>query len=149
MPGIPHSELQMISLIYVSTAVYSVSKQELIASLRYMRARNKKLDITGLLLYQDRNIIQVLEGEEAAVHQLFESICKDPRHRGVIRLTECHIDKRQFTGWSIGFKECSDPTLHDLPGYSQFMDQPLESEAYRANPARAYRLIDLFRRNMR
>ena len=139
----------MISLIYVSSAVNKFSKPELLALLEQSRLKNFDLDITGMLLYRDGNFIQVLEGPPDAVRQLFETIKADPRHHGVLRLMERPIQQRQFSDWSMGFKDLDEPSLDELPGYNEFMNLPLDSEAYRSNPGFAHKLIELFRRNMR
>jgi len=48
----------------------------------------------------------------------------------------------------MGFRNLSDPSLRDVPGYSEFMNEPLNSESFRSDPTHSQRLIELFRRNM-
>lgn len=56
-------------LVYVSSAVSPFSATELVDLLRRSRTNNACLDLTGLLLYQAGNFMQVLEREEANVDQ--------------------------------------------------------------------------------
>jgi hypothetical protein len=139
----------MISLIYVSTAAHPFSKEELIAILQQSHARNKELGVTGLLLYRDSNIIQVLEGEKTVVRQLFKDREADPRHYGVLRLTERPIKHRQFADWRLSFKDHDDSALAELPGYSQFMNLPPNPNTSPSGRDTACKLLDGFRRNMR
>jgi len=138
----------MISLVYVSSTIGLLSKAELITLLEQSRIKNERLKITGLLLYRDGNVIQVLEGPVAAVRQLFNRIKVDPRHHGVLRLMERPIEARQFSDWSMSFKDLNDPAIHQHLCYSEFMNSPLDSDCYRLNASLAYTLLDLFRRNM-
>ena len=94
----------MLELLYASNATERVSEAVLDALLTECRRRNPQIDITGILLYQDGNFIQVLEGEQAAVMQLFAKIERDPRHHGMLVLSERDIEQRSFPGWSMGFR---------------------------------------------
>lgn len=138
----------MLSLVYVSSATSALSEADLVALLRQCRDKNGKLDITGMLLYKDGNFMQALEGPDDAVRQLFEIISADSRHRGVIRLLERQIEQRQFPEWTMAFRNLEDPVLRDIPGYSEFMNEPLDSAVFQKNPNHARRLLEVFRRNM-
>ena len=48
---------------------------------------------------------QVLEGERAAVSELFCSIAKDPRHRSVVIVEATAVDRRLFDRWAMGLAE--------------------------------------------
>ena len=138
----------MLSLIYVSSAVHPFSDADLMALLKQSREKNARLDITGLLAYQDGSFIQVLEGLDDGVRQLFKTICADNRHRGVIRLVEFDLKQRDFPDWTMAFRNLDDPDTRGIPGYSEFMNEPLDSGKYRTDPERARRLLGVFRRNI-
>jgi len=138
----------MLSLTYVSSATRLFSEQELIQLLKESRARNTHWDISGMLLYKDGNFMQVFEGPDEAVRQLYDNITKDPRHRDVILLREEAIDERQFPDWSMGFRNLADADLRDVPGYSDFLNEPLDSPSFQASPTRAQKLLLMFRRQM-
>ncbi len=61
----------MLSLIYVSSSTRAFSDADLVALLEQSQEKNARLDITGMLLYKDGNFMQVLEGPDDAVRQLF------------------------------------------------------------------------------
>jgi Sensors of blue-light using FAD len=138
----------MVSLVYVSSATCEFPEADLVALLRRSREKNARLDITGMLLYKDGNFMQVLEGPDESVRRLVGTIRADDRHRGVIQLLERQIEQREFSDWTMGFQNLNDPALRDTPGYSEFMNEPLDSEAFRTDPSRARRLLEVFRRNV-
>ena len=138
----------MLSVVYISSATVSFSEADLVALLTKSREKNARLDITGMLLYKDGNIMQVLEGPDDAVRQLVRTIQADDRHRGVILLLERQIEERQFPDWTMAFRDLNDPATREIPGYSEFMQEPLDSEMFRTSPSRARRLLEVFRRNV-
>lgn len=138
----------MVSLVYVSSATRHFSAEDLVALLKQSREKNARLDITGILLYKDGNFMQVLEGPDEAVRQLFSTIAADDRHTGVIRLLERPLDQRQFADWSMAFRNLNDPALREVPGYSEFMNEPLTSPTFRTDPNQVRRLLEIFRENM-
>lgn len=107
----------MHSLIYVSAAAHLYSDQELIDILSVSRINNSRLGVTGLLLYHDGSILQILEGEEEILNTLFNKIKKDHRHKGVIKMMDISIGERSFQDWSMGFKQISDADWSQLSGY--------------------------------
>ena len=138
----------MISLIYVSSAVEPFSSAELLSLLETSRRNNALLNVTGMLLYKDGNFMQVIEGEEPAIRKLHTKISLNPRHDGLITLLEKPIKQRQFSDWSMGFKDLSDRRLRDTPGYSEFLTAPLTSAEFTANPSRAQKLLLTFKQRM-
>lgn len=91
-------------LIYVSRAVRGLREQDVEDILAVSRERNRALEITGLLLYADDSFIQVLEGGEGPVEEVFRSIERDRRHRGVKLLLREPIAARHFPDWCMGFE---------------------------------------------
>ena len=138
----------LYSLVYASSAVELFSTDELVLLLERCRRNNAAVGVTGMLLYKAGNFMQVLEGEEEAVRQLHAKIMRDPRHRGVITLTEQMIPERQFGEWSMGFRNLADASLRDLPGYNEFLNVSLDDAEFAAKPSRARRLLATFRQKM-
>ena len=88
-------------LIYSSTANINLTEAELQRLLYHWRTNNADLGITGLLLYSEGHILQVLEGDADLVHRLYASIAADPRHRSVVKLADGPVPTRAFAGWSM------------------------------------------------
>lgn len=139
----------MISLIYVSSSVKLLNTQELFDILRNARANNQKMDITGMLLYKGGNFMQVLEGPDEAVKNLYDSIQKDSRHSGITMLSEEKIVERQFSKWEMAFQNLDEMPIQNEAGYSQFLHDEFTADIYLENPNRAYIMLLTFRDNLR
>lgn len=141
-------ESGVFSLVYVSSATVPFTPEELVDLLKQSHEKNARLGITGMLLYKDGNFMQVLEGDEAAVRGLYETIRRDPRHHDVITLLEEEVPQREFSEWSMGFVDLKKVDVRDVPGYSAFLSTPLTGDAFAANPSRCRMLLRMFRTNM-
>jgi hypothetical protein len=112
-------------LAYLSSGVRTFSQEELMELLRKARANNARLGITGILLYFDGNFLQVLEGDAAAVTDLYNKIAQDVRHRGVFQLFAETADTRDFPDWSMGFRRLDKTAgAAELEGFNRLMEQP-------------------------
>lgn len=110
--------MPVFQLIYRSKASYFFSEDDLIALLRQAREHNTQNNITGLLLYGYGNFIQLLEGGEKDVKNLFfKHIEKDARHRDSVVLQQTFVEKRLFKDWSMAFQSLDSEQLRDLKGY--------------------------------
>ena len=90
-------------LIYGSSSQAVFSEPELLALLSKARVNNSQLGVTGMLLYHDRSFLQILEGEEDSVEDLFARISLDPRHSGVTVFLRDEAHEREFGDWSMAF----------------------------------------------
>lgn len=84
--------------LYISTAP-NLSREDVEAILASSARNNPANDITGLLLYNGRNFLQLLEGEESALKALMLRIGSDPRHSGVSLLSNQTIAERTCPAW--------------------------------------------------
>jgi hypothetical protein len=113
----PFSTTTLHHLVYQSTATKPFSEAELKALLEQSRAWNTDHQLTGMLLYSDGDIIQVLEGSEPEVKGIFASISADFRHFNVMKLADGPIQQRSFSDWSMGFLSISPDDYRHLTGY--------------------------------
>ncbi|MBC8054278.1 MAG: BLUF domain-containing protein [Sphingobacteriaceae bacterium] len=104
-------------IVYVSTSIDLLSEQELQKILSVSRKNNAQKNITGILVYNDGNILQVLEGDKKDIHALFGVISQDHRHYGCIILQDTHSETRSFAEWSMGFRSVSHIEFIQLEGY--------------------------------
>ncbi len=108
----------MQTLIYLSSSSFPYSNDDIIDILKVSRDNNSQHHITGLLLYHDGSILQVLEGEKEVIEDLFyKKICLDKRHHGVIEVLNHEIKDRSFEDWSMGFKQISNHDWSELNGH--------------------------------
>ncbi len=106
----------MYFLIYTSYALHT-DGQALKTLLQQAREKNKRQAVTGMLLYLNGIFIQLIEGGQKEVQQLYQAIRKDNRHKEAIVLKEGPIENRYFTDWSMGFKAFSTEELAHEEGY--------------------------------
>jgi hypothetical protein len=92
-------------IIYLSHATRPIDSAALDRILETSRRNNPANGITGLLIHRGGNFIQYLEGEEPDLRRLYATICADPRHAGTTVLSEGPIPRRQFTGWTMNFRQ--------------------------------------------
>jgi len=107
----------MYFLIYSSFAAFNLQEDDLKALLIQSGERNKKLSVTGMLLYFDGKFLQHIEGEERDIKMLYNSICNDGRHKNIVTLMEDNIEKRFFEDWFTGFKPVSSQQQAGAGGY--------------------------------
>lgn len=125
----------MFYLIYMSKAAKLMHDEDLNAVLQESRDWNQSHGITGMLLYIRGNIlghaegrfIQALEGTEAEVKGIFESIKNDKRHDNITLLNQGSIKKRNFETWLMGFESLSIEELQSKEGFFELNDQFLDS----------------------
>ncbi|SNT06359.1 Sensors of blue-light using FAD [Ekhidna lutea] len=98
----------MFELVYHSKAQPKVDITDI---LEVSRANNKKYNITGCLIYFNNKFIQVLEGDEPAVQEIYSKIEKDDRHYDVTLFYLGTIESREFKTWSMGFFECDNSIM--------------------------------------
>ena len=138
-------ERAMYQLIYVSSARQLLSKEELLSILKRSRENNARLGITGLLLYREGNILQLLEGEKTLVDRIFSNVSRDDRHFNVITLFRGEVAEREFPDWSMGFHDLMSEEVRQTPGFSEFLNTPLNAEEFRES-TRTARLLRMFKR---
>lgn len=91
-------------LIYSSIPARALSDAELDELLDTARSANSGHGVTGMLICFKDLYVQLIEGEEAEIKQLYKNLLIDPRHYRVQTLKEGEINKRFFPDWSMGFE---------------------------------------------
>lgn len=112
----------MFHLVYTSQSIAPFSHKELLELLGKSWHNNKKLKITGLLIYLNQRFIQVLEGEMEPVNNLYAIIQQDKRHTKVTTVIEGNTQDRLFKDWWMGFKNLSQTEFTDLSGFQNIDD---------------------------
>lgn len=111
-------------IVYVSQAVKPFKSKDLGALLTHSRKRNTADGITGLLVYRYNadygrgNFLQVLEGPEAELDDVWNRISSDSRHHTIVAIEEGSIESRMFGEWSMGFKNIEAGDLADIDGFA-------------------------------
>lgn len=128
-------------LVYISRAVRPMSDEDLLRILTGARRKNKAINITGLLVYKDLVFLQVLEGEQSNIQEVWEIIQADSRHANILELSYESLEQREFPDWSMGFVNFSGFDPAAIPGYSDFLNPDYEPEQLRLMPGLAREIL--------
>jgi hypothetical protein len=111
----------VLSIVYTSTASESFNEAHLVDVLIRSRRNNKRLALSGMLLYRDGMFLQVIEGPDDALRDRMAIIASDPRHSTVRVLLEEEISERMFPAWTMGHVEMADEEDR-IPGVRSAFD---------------------------
>ena len=101
----------MFRVIYSSRTLPHIRTAEMMEIARAAQSFNASRQITGLLAWNGRNVVQVLEGDRIEVTRLLDRIRLDHRHRDVgVALAET-IQTRGFPDWAMQFWQVDQPIL--------------------------------------
>jgi len=93
----------LVELSYLSEAVSDMSFLGLMRLLESARTFNQNNGITGILLYDNQQFGQIIEGERANVMKAWKRIQDDKRHHRVELLEIREISERSFPEWLLRF----------------------------------------------
>ena len=94
-------------LIYTSKPASQLTEQSLIDILIDAQKYNQDEGISGFLLYSAEKLIQLIEGDELSVKDLYQKIKKDRRHHDIAIQQFGFAEKRcmPFLGMGLCFME--------------------------------------------
>ena len=140
----------MKHIVYVSQAERPFGTDELSSLLEHSRAKNADDGITGLLIYRFNpdygrgNFVQVLEGPDDKIDDVWRRISNDTRHHTIIVVEEGPIDARMFSAWTMGFKNVDAPDLESFEGFSDLGSDRFWHEVTPTSAAEALDLLKSF-----
>ena len=92
-------------------------------------AANNARDVTGLLIVHDDRILQILEGRETAVRELYGKIEADRRHTITKLVSTVEDDERLLLTWSMVVRKIAGIPEELSAQYIEFYDELLHSES--------------------
>ena len=104
----------MFQLIYSSVPTADLDQDSLKAIAANAFQRNKAQAITGILIMSGGVILQVLEGEEKIVRELYAVIEKDQRHSDCTLLLERETKSRAFSDCPLGYSNAEDGFAYEM-----------------------------------
>jgi len=112
-----HTKLRLMHrIIYLSSSVKLLTSEEINFLLMQSRRNNQETLITGILLYIDGDFLQVLEGPEAELNKLFDTIKADSRHQCIITVFDGKIKGKYFPDWIMGFAVSEYKKIREIEG---------------------------------
>ncbi len=88
-----------LEVVYWSRVASGLSVPDLYDLLDQCESRNLKQGITGLLVFNNRFFLQVLDGPQPAVARLMEHIQSDGRHHSVHVVASLPHQERRWGAW--------------------------------------------------
>ncbi len=86
--------------LYISTAP-NLGRDDIESILDSCQRNNRERNVTGLLLYNGRNFLQLLEGEQADLLWVMRRISGDGRHSGISVLEDLDARERACPDWTM------------------------------------------------
>ena len=117
-------------LIYVSRCKQPMTQDALLEMLQPIQNHNRQNGVSGCLIYQDGEFMQLLEGKQQVLHALRDSIRADNRHEDFRIVAEGPLLQRIFNDWGM---------LLGNPGYTENSNYP----DFSAWQKRKFRFADL------
>jgi hypothetical protein len=118
------------AISYVSTANIDFQDQEIEDMMIKTNQFNSDEKITGILLYNERNFFQLIEGEKKAIQNLYEKIRQDSRHKDIIKILEKPVFEPSFDGYLTDFitdtKKYNESQLKHYLHYIEVLDPKSE-----------------------
>ncbi len=136
----------MLSVAYVSSITSRLSDVDFIKLMQLVRRKNPEIGVSGMLLYCAGEFMQVLEGPDDTVRDLYAKIRADPRHADVVTVLEEPIRERRFAEWTMGMRQLTPRELKRVSGWSDLRDATEHDDE--ANRDAVYDLLITFRRAM-
>lgn len=126
----------MYTIIYRSKAAAGFGPKEINQMVETAKIHNVKNNITGCLLYHEGRFLQLIEGTEKDVKDLYERILSDSRHENITLLGDEKGFMRSFENWSIAFDNLNLDSAQVAEKRSLF-DAIFHDSGALANPGRS------------
>ncbi len=112
----------LYELIYRSTAKPGLTESDIKDILSKAHAFNKKNNITGCLLYNKGQFLQLLEGDFTVLLELYDRIKRDSRHYDFLLMHMKETQYRTYSNWTMAYKSLEKKDLNKYTGVSQFTE---------------------------
>lgn len=90
---------------------------------------NNARDVTGLLIVHDDSILQILEGREDAVRELYAKIEADSRHTISKLVSKVEDEERLLLTWSMVVRKMTNIPAEISEQYKQVYDELLHGQS--------------------
>ncbi|MBO6879639.1 BLUF domain-containing protein [Winogradskyella sp.] len=95
------------SVIYQSKSQSHFAPMDIELMLMKAKRKNKRLKITGCIVYADNKFIQLIQGPKDAIIDLYKEIKADKRHFKVTTLLEQSTEQKIWSDWSMAMLDFS------------------------------------------
>ena len=93
----------LFRIVYVSTAQPGLTDSDIESLLNVAQSNNDERFITGYLVHNGPNFMQLIEGPFNEIDEVYGRILRDRRHSGIVRIQAEWADHRVFPNWSMNY----------------------------------------------
>lgn len=129
--------MYLVRLVYCSTSIGKTDLGMVRSILESARINNERLHVTGMLCFNARYFLQVLEGRRSTVNELYQKILHDERHSKPLMISYERIEKRDFADWSMGYVGLQEHHHRLVMRHGESM----EFNPYEMSPGAAYNFL--------
>lgn len=121
----------MQQFVYISTAFEGITEFDIDVLLESALRNNRKFGITGFLLFNGRNFLQLIVGEGSSLRGLMQLLYNDQRHDGVVQLVDVEITQRDCQDWIMKRIYLSKSRSDRVTGLNEVLPQSLDPHVRR------------------
>ena len=98
----------LVSKTYLSQSKLDWTDEAIDELLERSKRNNATRKITGAMIYANGYFMQLIEGPQIAVDELYSAIEADPRHEVLSLLHNQEIKDRHFSDWAMEYRDSDD-----------------------------------------
>ena len=98
----------LVSKTYLSQSKLDWTDEAIDQLLERSKQNNATKGITGAMIYANGYFMQLIEGPQIAVDELYSAIEADPRHEVLSLLHSQEIKDRHFSDWAMEYRDSDD-----------------------------------------
>jgi|TARA_A100001388_G_scaffold984_1_gene708 hypothetical protein len=98
----------LVAKTYLSQSKLDWTDEAIDELLERSKRNNATRKITGAMIYANGYFMQLIEGPQIAVDELYSAIEADPRHEVLSLLHNQEIKDRHFSDWAMEYRDSDD-----------------------------------------
>ena len=98
----------LVAKTYLSQSKLDWTDEAIDQLLERSKQNNATKGITGAMIYANGYFMQLIEGPQIAVDELYSTIEADPRHDVLSLLHDQEIKSRHFSDWAMEYRDSDD-----------------------------------------
>ena len=98
----------LVAKTYLSQSKLDWTDEAIDQLLERSKQNNATKGITGAMIYANGYFMQLIEGPQIAVDELYSAIEADPRHEVLSLLHNQEIKDRHFSDWAMEYRDSDD-----------------------------------------
>ena len=116
-----------------------------LAILAVAKGYNCENHISGILVYKDQTFLQLLEGPQKEVQDLYRKIRRDERHKNIQTLLNEPTYNRFYPEPGLEFRSLDNTPTDRLPPYHSGLNKEYDISLFTQHPDYALRLLVSYR----